>query len=58
MTEQLRRRCALPGAHAARGVDALLPQPQLEIKTARIGQAMRALQARRQAPALAGAQLG
>jgi len=58
VAKQLRRRRAWPSAHAAGGVDALLPQPQLEIEATRIGQAVRALQARRQAPALAGAQLG
>ena len=41
------------GAHIARGLDALLPRPQLVVKAVRIAVAMRGLQAHRELPALA-----
>ena len=53
---QFFRRCvAFAGSHIARGLKALLPQPQLVVKAMRITVAMRRFQAHRHLPVLASA---
>ena len=56
--QPLRRRVARAGAHVARGLQPLLPQPELVVEAVRVDVAVRRLQAHRHAPALAGVQLG
>ena len=56
--QPLRLWIARPGAHIAGGAHALLPQPALAVKTMGVGVAVRAAQAHRKAPALAGEQTG
>ena len=46
------------GAHRAAGTQPLLEQPQLEVEAVRVERAMRLPQPHREAPALAGAQVG
>ena len=53
-----RRHIARAAAHVAGGAHALLPQPQLVVKTVRVQVAVRRLQTRGELPAVAGAQLG
>ena len=45
------------GTHVARGLNALLPQPQLVVKPVRVAVAVRCLQANRHLPTLTGAQV-
>ena len=51
-----RWRIVRPGSHIAGGLNALLPQPELVVKTMRVAVAMRRLEPHRHAPALAGTQ--
>ena len=55
--EPRRRRIVRPGTHIAGGLNTLLPQPELVVKTVRVAVAMRGLEPHRNLPALTGAQV-